>query len=132
MPENCTAVLNFINSINDLQKLSINLSFNTKARFSHLRETTLYRITTELINNTLKYAGATHVNISYFYASEKNRISFTYTDNGIGFDLALIEKRKDGLGLLNIQQRIMLIRGVITIKTAPGKGFEIYIEMPLD
>ena len=125
------AVLNFIKSINDTQKLSINLSFNTKARFNSLRETTLYRITTELINNTLKYAGATHVNISYFYSREKNRINFTFTDNGIGFDLALVEKKKDGLGLLNIQQRLTLIRGVITIKTAVGKGLEIYIEMPL-
>ncbi len=125
------AVLNFIKSINDTQKLLINLSFNTKARFNSLRETTLYRITTELINNTLKYAGATHVNISYFYSREKNRINFTFTDNGIGFDLALVEKKKDGLGLLNIQQRLTLIRGVITIKTAPGKGLEIYIEMPL-
>jgi len=126
------AVLNFINSINDLQKLSINFNFNTKARFSLLRETTLYRITTELINNTLKYAKATQVNISYFYAQEKNRINFTYTDNGIGFDLGLVEKSQEGLGLLNIQQRIMLIRGVIIIKTAAGKGFEIYIEIPLD
>jgi PAS domain S-box-containing protein len=125
------AVLIFIRSINDTQKLSINMSFNTKTRFNSLREATLYRITTELINNTLKYAGATHVNISYFYSKEKNRITFTYTDNGTGFDLNLVEKRKDGLGLLNIQQRIMLIRGVITIKTALGKGLEIYIEMPL-
>jgi len=125
------AVLNFIKSINDTQKLSINLSFNTKARFNSIRETTLYRITTELINNTLKYAMATHVNISYFYSHKKTRINFTYIDNGIGFDMALVEKRKDGLGLLNIQQRIMLIRGIITIKTAVGKGFEINIEMPL-
>ncbi len=125
------AVSNFIKSINDTQKLAISLSFNSKSRFNSLRETTLYRITTELINNTLKYARATHVNISYFYSHEKNRINFTYTDNGIGFDLALVEKRKDGLGLLNIQQRITLIRGIIIIKTAVGKGFEIYIEMPL-
>jgi signal transduction histidine kinase len=114
-----------------MQKLSIDLNFNTKARFNTLREAALYRITTELINNTLKYAKATHVNISYFYSQEKNRISFTYTDDGVGFDLALVEKSKDSLGLLNIQQRIMLIRGVITIKTAPGKGLEIYIQMPL-
>jgi PAS domain S-box-containing protein len=125
------AVLSFIKSINDMQKLSIDLNFNTKARFNTLREAALYRITTELINNTLKYAKATHVNISYFYSQEKNRISFTYTDDGVGFDLALVEKSKDSLGLLNIQQRIMLIRGVITIKTAPGKGLEIYIQMPL-
>jgi PAS domain S-box-containing protein len=125
------AVLSFTRSINDMQKLSINFAFNTKNRFNHLRETTLYRITTELINNTIKYAGATRVNISYFYSAEKNRITFVYTDDGIGFDLSLVEKRKDGLGLMNIQQRIMLIRGRITIKTAPGNGLEIYITMPL-
>ncbi len=46
--------------------------------------------------------------------------------------MALVEKRKDGLGLLNIQQRILLIRGTISIKTAPEEGVEIRIEMPLD
>ncbi len=126
------AVLSFTRNINELQKLNINFDFNSKARFDHLRETTLYRITTELINNTLKYAAATQVNISYFYLREKSRIKFRYTDNGIGFDLSLVEKKKDGLGLLNIQQRIMLIRGLITIRTTPGEGLEIYIEMPLD
>ncbi len=126
------AVLNFAKSINDMRKISVTMDFNTKTRFDHLRETTLYRITTELINNTLKYAEATQIKISCIYLREKNRIRFRYTDNGIGFDLSLVEKRKDGLGLLNIQQRIMLIRGLITIKTAPGKGLEIYIEMPLD
>lgn len=125
------AVLKFIKNINDLQKLSINLSFNTKNRFNHLREATLYRITTELINNTLKYAESTQVNISYIYDVEKNRVIFTYIDNGIGFNMALVEKRKDGLGLLNIQQRILLIRGTISIKTAPEEGVEIRIEMPL-
>jgi len=125
------AVLKFSKSINDLQKLSISLIYNTKARFNHVRETTLYLITTELINNTLKYAGATQVKISYIHSLEKNKVILTYTDNGIGFDLSLVEKRTDGLGLLNIQQRIMLIRGVITIKSAPGKGVQVYIEMPL-
>jgi len=125
------AVLDFIKNINDTQKILIKLSFNTKARFNSLREKTLYRITTELINNTLKYAGASLVNISYFYSRDKNRIKFIYTDNGTGFDLAHVEKKKNGLGLLNIQQRLALIRGGITIKTAPGKGLEIVIEMPL-
>lgn len=126
------AVLKFIKNINDLQKLAINLNFNTKNRFNHLREATLYRITTELINNTIKYAQATHANISYIYDVEKNRVIFTYTDDGIGFNMALVEKKKDGLGLLNIQQRILLIRGTISIKTAPEEGVEIKIEMPLD
>jgi len=124
-------VLNFTQSINDTQKLNIDFTYNSSDRFSYFLETTLYRITTELINNTVKYAKATQVVIVFNYQREKNLIFFTYSDNGIGFDLTNIEKVSKGLGLMHIQQRIKVIKGVMKMETAIGEGIKVYIQLPV-
>ena len=124
-------VLNFTQSINDTQKLNIDFTYNSNDRFSYFLETTLYRITTELINNTVKYAKATQVRIVFNYQKETKLIYFTYIDNGIGFDLANIEKGSKGLGLMHIQQRIQVIKGFMKIETSVGNGMKVYIELPV-
>jgi signal transduction histidine kinase len=125
-------IFNFTQSINELHKLTIDFTFNSKQRFSYLLEITLYRLTTELINNTLKYAKATHVEINYNFIKGKKLILFSYTDDGIGFDLADIEKTSKGLGLINIQHRLEIIGGKMIIEAEIGKGIKVYIELPVN
>jgi signal transduction histidine kinase len=88
------SVIDFTQRINDTKKLKIDFTFNARKRFSNFLEITLFRITTELINNTLNYARATHVNIVFDHNSGINIITFTYVDNGIGFDSTDIEKKR--------------------------------------
>ncbi len=126
------AIHNFTQNINDLQAISINFTSNSKERFSEFLEITLYRITTELIKNTMSYAKATKVEIIFNYNKEKNNINFIYTDNGIGFDLSNIKKTGKGLGLMNIQQRVKIIRGSVKIETGIGKGLKVIIKLPTD
>ncbi|HSO86974.1 MAG TPA: ATP-binding protein, partial [Draconibacterium sp.] len=126
------AVQNFVQNINDTQKLYIDFKFNTYKRFGNFLEITLYRITTELINNTLKYANATRVEIDFEYSREKSIILFKYFENGVGFDFEAVEKTKSGHGLMNIKNRINLIRGEIKIETGVGKGLYVYIILPVD
>ncbi|MEI7831335.1 MAG: PAS domain S-box protein [Prolixibacteraceae bacterium] len=125
------AMLLFTQSINETRKIIIGFNSNSSKRFNYLLEITLYRITTELINNTLKYSGATHVEIVYNFFKEKNILIFTYVDNGIGFDLDVIEKKSKGLGLLNIKHRIKLVSGTVKIESGIGKGMRVYIELPV-
>jgi len=125
------AVNNFIQSINDTNNLTFSFNSNSNSRFSNFLEINLYRITTELINNTLKYARATRAEITFNYQKDKNNIIFNYFDNGIGFDLVNIRKPAKGLGLLYIQQRIKNLRGIIKIETGIGKGIKVYIEIPV-
>ncbi|MEI6680169.1 MAG: ATP-binding protein [Mariniphaga sp.] len=124
-------LLSYTEALSDVQKLAIKFTFNTDERFGYFLETTLYRITSELINNTIKYAHATRVKIDFNYRKEINLINFSYVDNGIGFDFMNIEKTSKGLGLLNIQQRIEMLRGVIRIESCPGAGINVFIELPI-
>ncbi len=126
------AVTNFTQTINDLQKLYINFIYNTNHRFCNVLETTLYRITTELIKNTITYAKADLVEIRFNYIKEKNVIVFTYTDNGIGFNLSTLKKTHRGLGLMNIQQRVKILKGCMNIETSEGKGMKLFIKLPVN
>lgn len=92
----------------------------------------LYRITTELIKNTLTYANASRIDIVFDYDQLKKLISFTYIDDGAGFDWEEIRKQKKGLGLMNIQQRVLIMKGDIKIKARSGEGMQVLIQIPVD
>jgi PAS domain S-box-containing protein len=81
---------------------------------------TLYRIITELINNTIKHAQASHVKIVLQHIN--NKIQLDYSDNGIGFDLEkALEKSDDRMGVKNIISRVRSINGVFNFQnTKPG------------
>jgi len=51
-----------------------------------------------------------------------------YKDDGKGMDKTSVQK---GMGLNNIESRLSLIGATYTINTAPGKGFEISIYVPV-
>ncbi len=77
----------------------------------------IFRITQELINNSIKHGKATQINLE-MVESEKG-IYYSYQDNGKGFDIA---KASSGLGLKNIENRAEMLNGSIKFKTEEGKG----------
>jgi PAS domain S-box-containing protein len=120
----------FIQNINDLQGIYIDFSSNSIERYDKNIEITVYRIVTELINNTIKYAKASKVVICLESNSEKPTITLYYSDNGIGFDFKETEILKKGLGLKNLMQRVKTMRGVLNIDSQPGKGMRVTVVLP--
>jgi signal transduction histidine kinase len=81
----------------------------------------------ELLQNAVKHSGATEVAIQFLVHHDGLR-TLMYEDNGSGFDYVV--KRKSGLGLINIENRVKLINGSIRFDTrANGKGTTIIIEV---
>jgi signal transduction histidine kinase len=103
--------------------------FGDDIRFTKEIELTMYRIVQELVNNALKHSGATQINIQLF--SEAKRLFAQVTDNGKGFDPAMIEKERKGKGIDNIRDRVTAINGKFEIWSQPGQGAEITVEMEL-
>ena len=126
------ALTDFIQRINLTNKIKISFNTNTNDRFSSFLELMLYRITTELIKNTLTYAQATKIDIVFDYNKSAKSIAFTYSDDGIGFDWETIQKDRKGLGLMNIQQRVQIMKGDIEINSKPGKGMRAFVRFPLE
>jgi len=126
------ALNDFIQQINLTKKININFVTNSTDRFSSFLELMLYRITTELIKNTLTYANASTIEIRFDYNKKKKQIAFTYSDNGRGFDWDATQKNKKGLGLMSIQQRVQIMKGDIQIQSKPGEGMTASIQFPLE
>jgi signal transduction histidine kinase len=111
--------------VESASKLIINLNVGSLTRLDNRLELGLYRILQELLNNTLKHANATEVNIDFMNQNEQLIIS--YQDNGQGFDLEKLSKR--GLGLKNIESRISMIKGHLKYDTSLEKGMGIMIKV---
>lgn len=86
-----------------------------------------YRIVQELVTNTMKYANASFVRIS-FEATEDRKFVFSYSDDGVGFDFP--KTPKPGKGLSNILVRGNEISAKFEISTNKGNGFHLRMIIP--
>jgi signal transduction histidine kinase len=117
-----------VNKINDLQKVKFQLLHTgMEKRINQKAEHILFRITQELINNTMKYSQAKNVSVDL--VKQEDKIVLMYEDDGIGFDLHATNR---GYGLSNIESRAAELNASIAFDTFPGKGFRAILEIPLD
>jgi two-component system NarL family sensor kinase len=91
-------------------------------------ETMLYRVVQECVNNTIKHAGASTLDISLI--RDKDGISGTIEDNGKGFDAGNPELMK-GIGMKNISSRIEYLKGTVDVDSAPGRGTVVGLHIPV-
>jgi len=84
----------------------------------------LLRVLQELVTNTLKHANAKKIGISLFMKGDL--LAIHYTDDGIGYTPS-DKKTKKGMGTQNIESRLNMINARYTVKTAPDKGFSMFI-----
>jgi len=94
-------------------------------------ELTAYRIAQEALTNVEKHAGACRVTVELTY--DDVRLRLLLRDDGCGFDVnspTLAAHRNGGMGLINIQERVRLVGGTSTVKSAPAAGTEVAIELP--
>ena len=97
-------------------------------KFNAKYELPIFRITQELINNSIKHAGCKEISIQLFYRDKS--IVFSYEDDGKGFDLR--EIKSAGYGLKNIETRVSLLQGKVNWDTSPGNGINVTIEIPYE
>lgn len=92
------------------------------------KEIILFRIFQELLNNTVRHAEATAIDVSIDHTDQY--LKLTIKDNGRGFNENDQPNEKKGMGLFNIKKRVALIAGNIDIITSPANGTEIKIATP--
>ncbi len=76
-------------------------------RFQKQAELHVYRIVCELINNTVKHAGASEAIVKLTFSG--GVLTLRYTDNGKGYAVGDISQPTGGMGIGNIIQRASLI-----------------------
>src|SRR5438094_2571777 len=117
------------------KKCSIAVEFHAtgfKERLPAEMETALYRIVQECLTNTAKHANANRVTISM--KEETDWVYARITDDGEGFDYEALLKtpgQERGLGLAGMNERAVLLDGILNIHSAPGQGTIIEVSIPL-
>lgn len=89
-------------------------------------EVALYRIYAELVNNTLKHAEATIIDISIL--CQANQLFCRYEDNGKGLSKAIMNQ---GLGLQNLKNRVIAFEGTLEFGNRSEGGFYCKIIVPI-
>ena len=90
----------------------------------------LLRIAQEALNNALKYAAASAININLDYGGEK--ISLVVRDNGRGFDMEHVLSGSNGhFGLQNLKSRARKMGGTLKIDSVIGNGTTIEATVPV-
>ncbi len=94
-------------------------------------EVTLYRIVHEAITNVRKHAGSRRMRIEL--TREADRLVAQVSDWGVGFNLKQhdLAATDHGIGLFSMRKRAELLGGACDIRSAPGKGTAVRIEVPI-
>ena len=119
-------VQNFIDKSAAMHDVKIRFTTNLRGeRYDTDIEVILYRVICELINNSLKHAACTEVNLSL--SQNGPELALDYSDNGRGFNpQAMMDC---GMGLSNITSRIQSLKGTISIESARTQGMHAHISV---
>jgi signal transduction histidine kinase len=95
-------------------------------------ELALFRIAQEALGNTRRHSGATEVEVQMDFGADQVRLSVS--DNGCGFSASgriddFVSQGK--LGLIGMNERARTLGGTLDVRSAPGRGARITVEIPL-
>ncbi|NJM42695.1 MAG: hypothetical protein HC853_19130 [Anaerolineae bacterium] len=88
----------------------------------------LYRIGLEAIQNTIKHASATRIELSL--RTENGYVWLEVKDNGQGFDPAA--KFSGHFGLQSMRERAEQFEGLFKIESKPNNGTVVRVRMPVN
>lgn len=89
----------------------------------------LFRIVQEALNNAVKHAQASSLRIRIEFAPAG--VTALVEDDGKGFDFVEGEMPAGHYGIMGMKERVQLLDGKLTIKSAPRRGTKVMITIPL-
>ena len=130
------AAKNFVVEINKVTDVVIIFenTTNFNERLDIIIERNLYRILQEAVNNALKYSKANKIFV--ILSETKNILTLSIQDNGVGFDANVLIQNNvfkiSGHGIFNMKERASFINAKFNVKTAPKRGTQIIIDLPIN
>jgi signal transduction histidine kinase len=88
----------------------------------------IYRVAQESLNNIRKHSQATRINL--LLESTDMSIRLSVRDNGTGFDAERALAKPMSFGLAGMRERAALLGGRLQVRSAPGKGATVTLELP--
>ncbi len=96
-------------------------------RLQPQKEMILFRMVQEALNNAIKHSKATNIEVQLEYNDSYFRLAIV--DDGVGFNPALLQSAKTGIGLKSMQNRAALIGGIFSVVSGIATGTVITIKL---
>jgi len=90
------------------------------AALDHASASVLYRVAQEAVGNALRHATPRAVTLTL--SAHDRSVTLEVADDGRGFDLAEAERRRPGMGLFTMRERLSLVDGHFEVRSRPGGG----------
>ncbi len=93
-------------------------------------EASIFAIVQETVNNAIKHAKARNIMVTLTETDES--VSVTISDDGAGFDVDEVlnnYETRGSLGMINLRERAEAVGGDFSIKSEPGKGTIIVVDI---
>src|SRR5215472_3892448 len=87
----------------------------------------LCRVAQEALHNVLKHARTGYVRLKV--SGDSRGIHLSIYDTGVGFDSE--GRRRPGLGIVSMKERVLLVHGEFSIHSQPEQGTEVRVFVPL-
>ncbi len=119
----------YISTIGEYEK-EVEFHFQNNGNDQRLRsnfEVSIFRLVQECISNSLKHGKAKHIWVKVEWLRDIMNVSVK--DDGAGFDKN--EVKDKSFGIIGMKERIELLKGKMTINSAPGNGTIVTFQVPL-
>jgi len=125
----------YTNEISNRYGITIAITTHgNKPQLSSDLRAVVFRIAQEAINNVVRHANATNIDVQLDYTEDN--IYLRVEDNGQGFNTDVVLKKKPSRptawGLLGMVERASLVGGTCNIFSHPGKGTLIEVNVPIN
>ena len=110
-------------------RYAINVDLNIDGDFAELPDkhrTCVYRVVQEAMTNCVRHAHAESIQIKV--TAHERQLNVWVIDDGVGLDPA---RRRDGLGLRGIEERVKDLEGTVIISREPMGGTTLAIRLPV-
>jgi signal transduction histidine kinase len=94
-------------------------------------EITLLRAAQEALSNVRRHANARQVAVTLSYMEGVTVLDVC--DDGVGFDPVAQPRppgREGGFGLVTMRERVEMLKGSLSVESAPGRGCTLVVELP--
>ncbi|GAB3639578.1 sensor histidine kinase [Spirosoma arcticum] len=124
-----STIADMVALMNESHRLAVTFEpQNVPQKLPESLEINLFRVVQELMQNAVKHAGANAIWLCLRY--EHDTLQLTYRDDGRGFT-PLQNGQASGNGLINIEQRVALMKGTYQLQSAENQGTTVEISVPV-
>jgi signal transduction histidine kinase len=124
----CGALRKHVEMVRRLQPVPIELELDAGVDANPVRDRELLRIAQEALHNSLRHGHAQHLAVRL--GREDGKLLLEVEDDGVGFDPAAGDLRSTHLGLTSMEERAERVGAQLEIRSAPGRGTIVRLEVP--